>query len=55
MGTSPMDWFYKEKLKRGAETITLFTNSGMRKSTSSHKRTGGKANVFELMRPNSEV
>ncbi len=50
-----MDWFYKEKLKRGAETITLVTNSGTCKSTCKHKCAGGKVNVFQLMRLNSEA
>ncbi len=50
-----MDWFYKEKKKRGAETITLVTNSGIRKSASSHKCTGGKVHVFEMRRLNAEV
>ncbi len=34
VGTSPMDWFYKEKQKRGDETITHVTNSGICKSNS---------------------
>ncbi len=55
VGTSAIDWFYKEKQKRGAETITLVINSGIYKSTSSHKCTGGKAIVFKLMRLNSKV
>ncbi len=45
----------QRKIKAWSHTITLVTNSGIHKSTSLHKCTGGKAILFELMRLNSKA
>ncbi len=52
VGTSPMDWFYKEKQSvepKQSPLSEIGAYASQPLSTASHKYTGDKANVFELM------